>query len=118
MGYILNYEGNQYDLKDYNYENASILSHFYNTYKSIDDFFEKYKAALYYVVFALGSDAVKSIIKDIDNVDVNVVFRLVEGIKCEYDKPVIEERRKKIISSLGIENLENLKNNKFMLKSS
>ena len=116
MCYILEYEGNKYELREYNYEAASILSYFYNTYKSIDDFFEKYKAALYYVVYALGSDAVKTIIKDINNVDVNIVFRLVESIKCEYDKPVIEERRKKIISSIGIESIEKLKNNKLCNK--
>ena len=116
MSYILDYEGKQYELKEYNYETASVLSSFYNTYKSVEDFLEKYKAALYYTVYAMGSDAVKAIIKDINNVDVNVVFRLVESIKCEYDKPIMEERRKKIISSIGFESIENLKNNKLCNK--
>ena len=65
---------------------------------------------------ASASDAVKAIIKDINNVDVNVVFRLVESIKCEYDKPIMEERRKKIISSIGFDSIENLKNNKLCNK--
>lgn len=112
MAYILKYEDKQYDLKDYNYENASILASFYKTYKNIDDFVEKYKAALYYAVFALGSEAVKYIIKDIDNVDVNKVFLLVENIKEVYDKPLIEERRKKIISTIGLDSIEKLNNNK------
>ena len=116
MSYILDYEGKQYELKEYNYETASVLSSFYNTYKSVEDFLEKYKAALYYIVYAMGSDAVKAIIKDINNVDVNVVFLLVESIKCEYDKPIMEERRKKIISSIGFESIENLKNNKLCNK--
>ena len=116
MSYILDYEGKQYELKEYNYETASVLSSFYNTYKSVEDFLEKYKAALYYTVYAMGSDAVKAIIKDINNVDVNVVFLLVESIKCEYDKPIMEERRKKIISSIGFESIENLKNNKLCNK--
>lgn len=116
MSYILDYEGKQYELKEYNYETASVLSSFYNTYKSVEDFLEKYKAALYYTVYAIGSDAVKAIIKDINNVDVNVVFLLVESIKCEYDKPIIEERRKKIISSIGFESIEKIKNNKLCNK--
>ena len=116
MSYILDYEGKQYELKEYNYETASVLSSFYNTYKSVEDFLEKYKAALYYTVYAMGSDAVKAIIKDINNVDVNVVFLLVESIKCEYDKPIMEERRKKIISSIGFDSIENLKNNKLCNK--
>ena len=116
MSYILDYEGKQYELKEYNYETASVLSSFYNTYKSVEDFLEKYKAALYYTVYAMGSDAVKAIIKDINNVDVNVVFLLVESIKCEYDKPIIEERRNKIISSIGFESTETIKNNKLCNK--
>ena len=116
MSYILDYEGKQYELKEYNYETASVLSSFYNTYKSVEDFLEKYKAALYYTVYAMGSDAVKAIIKDINNVDVNVVFSLVESIKCEYDKPIMEERRKKIISSIGFESIEKIKNNKLCNK--